>query len=196
MVENADEQTRLKAFRLKQFADKEHLERIIIAMAAILVTNIAKYLLSLDRVSGWFFSLFGVSPSKYFYNNLRYFVIAILLTGYTLVVYFLCKRYIAPMVARKRVVFGAVVLVAVSALFALNVYALPPVPPSIHLIPTKEWSHRIAESRAKNGGIFAKAGDASFPTQVWTTAQALTGMIADQKDLDEEKIPVIKSAFA
>jgi hypothetical protein len=193
MVENA-EQSRLKVSRLKQFADKKYLERIIVAIAAILATNIAKYLLSLERVSGWFFSLFGVSPAIYFYNNLRPFVIAILLVGYTLVLYFLCKRYIAPMAARRRVVFGAMVLIAVGALFALNVYALP-LRRAIGLIPTEVWSKRIAESQAQNGGIFAKARDASFPTQVWTTAQALTGMIADQEDLDDKKIAVIKSGF-
>ncbi|HUS11109.1 MAG TPA: hypothetical protein VMZ30_11645 [Pyrinomonadaceae bacterium] len=195
MVENSDDQSRFKAFR-KQLADKKNLERIIGATAAILVTNIAKYLLSIDLVSRWFFNLFGVSPSTYFYNNLRYFVIAILLVGYALVLYLLCKKYIAPMPAKRRKVFGSVVLIAIGGLFALNVYALPLRPGANVLIPTKEWSQRIAESQAPNGGIFAKVGDASFPTQVWTTAQALTGMLANQKDLDDKKIAVIKSAFA
>src|SRR5262249_37031624 len=144
---------------------------IALAIATILATNIAKYLLSLDHVSGWFFSLFGVPPSTYFYNNLRYFVIAILLVGYTVILYFLYKKYIAAMAVRRRVVFGALVLLVVGGLFALNVYALPPRPPAIGLIPTNEWSQRIAQSQAPNGGILAKAGDASFPTQVWTTAQ-------------------------
>lgn len=195
MVENVDQKSKLKTFSFKQWADKENRDRIIGAAAAILFTNIAKYLLSLDRVSRWFFNLFGVSPSTYFYNNLRYFVIAILLVGYIIVLYLVCRKYIMPMPARRRIVFGAVALVAIGGLFALNVYALPLRPGADVLIPTKEWSHRIAKSQAPNGGIFAKVDDASFPTQVWTTAQAITGMLADHEDLDEKKIAVIKSAF-
>lgn len=195
MAEDDDKQPWLKRLRLKEFADKAYLERIVIAIVAILVTNIAKYLLSLERVSGWFVKVFGVSPSTYFYINLRYFVIVLLLIGYTLVLYFLYKRFIAPMASRRRVVFGGLILVVVGALFAFNVYALPPAPTTLGMIPISDWSHRIAQSQAQNGGIFAKVGDASFPTQVWTTAQALTGMIADQKDLDDKKIAVIKSGF-
>jgi hypothetical protein len=194
MATPGDEQSRLK--RLKQLADRKLLERIIVATGAIFLTNILKYLLSLQRVGDWFFDLFGVSPTTYFYNNLRYFVIAILVAGYAFVLYFLYKRYIASMPSRRKTVFAILTLLIVGALFALNVYALPLRPESKFLIPTKEWSNRIAQSHAANGGIFAKAGDDSFPTQVWTTAQALTAILADQKDLDDKKIPVVRAAFA
>lgn len=195
MGENNDEQSKLTAFLKRQIADQQNVERIIGAVAAIIVTNIAKYLFSLDRVSEWFFSLTGMSPSTYFYNNLRYFVIAILTAGYSVAFYFLYRRYIAPMASRRRVLFGAVAVVVIGGLFTLNVYALPLPPEPGDLIPTKEWSRRIAESQAPNGGIRVKAVDASFPTQVWTTAQALTAILADQKDLDDKKIPIIKKAF-
>src|SRR5687767_5802630 len=117
MAENAHEKSRLKAFDLKKLADKQNVERIVGAGVAILVTNFAKYLLSLDLVSGPFFSLFGVSPSAYFYNNLRYFVIVILLVAYAAVLYLLCKKYVAPMPSRRRFVFGAVTVIGVGAVF-------------------------------------------------------------------------------
>ena len=193
MATPGDEQSRLT--RLKQLADRKLLERIIVATGAILLTNILKYLLSLKRVGDWFFDLFGVSPSAYFYANLRYFVIAILIIAYAFALYFLYKRYITSMPSRRKTVFAILTVLIVGALFALNVYALPRRPDSRLLIPTKEWSNRIAQSHATNGGIFAKAGDDSFPTQVWTTAQALTAIIADQNDLDDKKIPVVRNAF-
>src|ERR1700752_1574393 len=198
MADNADEKSKLKAFHLKKLADKQNVERIVGAAVAIIATNLFKYLLSLDLVSGPFFSLFGVSPTAYFYNNLRYFVVVVLVVAYSAVLYLFCKKYIAPMPSKRRLAFGAVALVAVGAVFALNVYALPLRPDSPRLIPTKEWSNQIARSQAPNGGIFAKVGDASFPTQVWTTAQAITGMLANQNDhddLDSHKIAVIRSAF-
>lgn len=195
MDENNDKQSKLKELWSRQIADKQNIERIIGAVAAIILTNIAKYLLSLDRVSSWFFNLFGVSPSTYFYNNLRTFVMAILLVGYAVAFYFLYKKFIASMTSKRRAVFGVATVVVIGGLFTWNMYALPLRPAATVLIPTKEWSRRIAESQAPNGGIRVKAIDASFPTQVWTTAQALTAMLADQKDLDEKKIPVIKKAF-
>jgi len=194
MVENGDKKSKFKV-GLKQFADKQNLQRMVGATAGILITNIGKYVLSIDLVSRWFVRLFGVSPATYFYDNLRYFVIALLLVGYALVLYLLWKKYIAPMAARRRTAFGVVLVAAIGALFALNVYSLPRRPGPNVLISTNEWSRRIAQSQAPNKGIFAKAGDPSFPTQVWTTAQALTGMLADQNDLDDKKIAVIKSAF-
>jgi hypothetical protein len=198
MPENDQKQSKLKALWLKLIADKQ---RIVGAMAAILVPNIAKYLLSFELVSRWFFNLFGVSPSTYFYNNLRYFVIAILLVGYMVVFYFIYRKFIAPMDLRRRAVLGVATVLVIGGLFTLNVYALPRPPNPRVLIPTKDWSKLIADSQITNsqlpddGGIRTKAGDQSFPPQVWTTAQAVTALLADQKDLDDKKISVIKKAF-
>ena len=195
MAENGDEKSETRGFRFTRFAHRQNLERIIGAIAAILLTNVGKYLLSVELVSDSFFSLFGVSPTTYFYNNLPYFVIAILLVGYGVVLYLLYKKYIAHMASRRRAVFGALTAVMIGGVFALNVYALPLRPNANALIPTKTWSRRIAESQAPNGGIRAKFGDASFPTQVWTTAQALTAMLADEEHLDNHQVPVIRRAF-
>src|SRR6476646_9267215 len=64
---------------IRQVTDRKSIERVVAALGAILVTNLLKYLLSLNLVSSWFFYFFGLPPSTYFYNNLRYIVIVILL---------------------------------------------------------------------------------------------------------------------
>lgn len=197
MPENDQKQSKLKSLWLKLTADKQ---RIVGAAAAILVPNIAKYLLSFDLVSRWFFNLFGVSPSAYFYNNLRYFVIAILLVGYMVVFYFIYRKFIAHMDLRRRAVLGVATVLVIGGLFTLNVYALPRPPNPRALIPTQEWSDSIAKSQINksqqpdDGGIRTKAGDQSYPPQVWTTAQAITALLA-QKELDDKKISVVKKAF-
>jgi hypothetical protein len=189
------EQSRLGTLSLRSLADKKNIERIIGATAAILVTNVLKYLMSLNLVSGWFFHVFGLPPSVYFYNNLRYIVIAILLIGYGFILYLLYKRFVVTLPLSRRIFYGTLAVVGAATIFSLNVYLLPLQPEAKVLIPTKDWSDRIAKSQAPSGGIREKADDPSFPTQVWTTAQALTGVLADQKDLDDTKARVIKTAF-
>jgi hypothetical protein len=59
---------KLNGFALRKLADRKTIEAIVGALAAILVTNVAKYVMSL----GWFSNVFRLPPSTYFYNNLRF----------------------------------------------------------------------------------------------------------------------------
>lgn len=192
-MENAQERSNRNAL-LQQLADKENIKKVIVATAAILLTNIGKYVLSLDRVGAWFSNVFHVSPSTYLYINQKTIVIVILAIGYGVLLVLTYWKFIARMPSRRRTAYGTLAGIVIISVFLVNVYALPPQPDSTSLIPRKKWSDRIAASLAPNGGIYAKAADPSTPTQVWTTAQALTGMIAGQ-DLDDAKIQVIRSGF-
>lgn len=187
--------SRFNALSLRRLAERKNVERIFGATAAILATNAVKYLLSLNLVSGWFFYVFGLPPSTYFYNNLRYIIIAILLAGYSLVFYLLHKRLTASVARPRRIFYDAVTAVGLLVIFALNVHFLPHQPDARALIPTKDWSDTIIASQASDGGILEKARDPSYPTQVWTTAQALVGVLADRADLNEPKVAAIKKAF-
>jgi hypothetical protein len=107
--------------------------------------------------------------------------------------YFLYKKFIASSPAGKKIPYATLAIVGTTVIFLLNVRLLPHRSISV---PTGKWISVITETQATNGGIRAKPGDLSFPTQVWTTAQALTAMLADQNNLDDAKIPVVKKAFA
>ena len=194
MVPTPDEQSRLRA-GLKKLADKQNIERMIGATAAILLTNIGKYVLSIDRVSKWFARIAGLPPSTYFDRNLRGISIGILFIAYGVALYFLYRKFISSNPIKKRVPYATFAIAGTAGLFLLNVHLLPRQPDSNQLIPKEEWSNTIVASQASNGGIRAKSGDPSFPTQVWTTAQALTAMLADQNSLDDAKIPDVKKAF-
>jgi hypothetical protein len=194
MAESTDDQSGRHPFQLKQLAEKKYIERIIGATLAILVTNIAKYFLSVERVNGWFVKVAGVPPSAYI--NTRNLTIVILFIAYSVALYFLYKKFISSTPIKKRIPYATLAIVGTAAIFLINVHSLPRRPDPSRSIPTEKWSNIIAESQASSGGIRAKPGDLSFPTQVWTTAQALTAMLADQSDLDDAKIPVVKKAFA
>lgn len=194
MVPSPDEQSRLRD-RLKQLADKQNIERMIGAIIAIPITNLAKYVLSLDRVNRWFAEYFGMPPSTYFYRNLRGISIGILCVAYSVALYFLYKKFISSSPIKKRIPYATLAIAGTAALFLLNVYLLPRQPDSSQLIRRETWSKIIIDTQESNGGIRAKSGDKSFPTQVWTTAQALTAMLADQDNLDDAKIPNVKKAF-
>jgi hypothetical protein len=196
MAENLDySPSKPRALSLKQLTQKKNVKKVVGALSAIILTNIIKYLLSINLISKWFFDIFGLPPSTYFYNNLRHIVIGVLIIGYGVVFYFLYKRFVAPMASPRRIFIGTLLMLGMASIFMLNVYSLPLQPDAKVLIPTKEWSDKIAASQAPNGGIREKAIEQSYPTQVWTTAQALTGILADQRDLDEKKVKTIKVAF-
>jgi hypothetical protein len=193
-MENVEDRSTRNAL-LQQLADKENIMKLAVATAAIFLTNIGKYLLSLDHASRWFFDVVGVSPKVYFYSNLRTLVVAILIIGYGGALFFIYRKFIARLPRQKKNLYGPVAAVSAAVLCVVNIYFLPRQPDRKVLIPTDDWSNRIAKSQASNGGIYAKASDPSAPTQVWTTAQALLGLIADQEHLDQSKIHVIHSAF-
>src|SRR5258706_8688611 len=126
MAENLNiRPSRLSASYLRQLAERKNIERIFGATAAILATNAVKYLLSLNLVSGWFFHVFGLPPSTYFYNNLRYIIIAILLSGYSLVFYLLTKRLTASVARPQKIFYSVLTAVGMLGIFALNVFFLP-----------------------------------------------------------------------
>ncbi len=56
------------------------------------------------------------------------------------------------------------------------------------------WIDDAFAAQAENGGLKSVTAGAQTATQVWTTAQALTGVLATQKNLDGY-VPKIKAAF-
>jgi hypothetical protein len=194
MADNTAEESRLKAWR-KQLADRQNIERIVGAAVAIVATNLVKYLFSDDLATRLFTSVFDVPPSLYFDNNRRNFIIVVLLVLYGVVFYFLYKKFFGPLARKRRVIYGTLVLISVITVFVANVSLIPLKTEAKDLIKLKDWSDRIVATQAPGGGIRAKADDKSFPTQVWTTAQALTAMLANHQDLDASKIPAIREAF-
>jgi len=56
------------------------------------------------------------------------------------------------------------------------------------------WTEGAFAAQVENGGMKSVTAGAQTTTQVWTTAQALTGVLATQKNLDTH-VPKIKAAF-
>lgn len=56
------------------------------------------------------------------------------------------------------------------------------------------WTEGAFAAQVENGGMKSVTAGAQTTTQVWTTAQALTGVLATQKNLDI-RVPKIKAAF-
>ncbi len=56
------------------------------------------------------------------------------------------------------------------------------------------WTEGAFAAQVENGGLKSVTAGAQTTTQVWTTAQALTGVLATQKSLDSY-VPKIKAAF-
>jgi len=56
------------------------------------------------------------------------------------------------------------------------------------------WTEGAFAAQVENGGLKSVTAGAQTTTQVWTTAQALTGVLATQKNLDGY-VPKIKAAF-
>ena len=59
---------------------------------------------------------------------------------------------------------------------------------------TDDWTEGAFAAQVANGGMKQVTAGAQTTTQVWTTAQALTGVLATQKSLDSY-VPKIKAAF-
>jgi len=57
------------------------------------------------------------------------------------------------------------------------------------------WTEGAFAAQVENGGMKSVTAGAQTTAQVWTTAQALTGVLAAQKNLDSY-VPKIKAAFA
>lgn len=59
---------------------------------------------------------------------------------------------------------------------------------------TNDWTEGAFAAQVADGGMKQVTAGAQTTTQVWTTAQALTGVLATQKSLDSY-VPKIKAAF-
>lgn len=98
--------------------------------------------------------------------------------------------------------YGRALAFTIPALFAMAGLAgasflMPPEPDlkAFGLQEAAEWRSSLLRDQRPNGGVPVMANDPEAPTQVWTTAQALTGVLLGPADIGEDLAARVRKAF-
>jgi len=168
-----------------------------IALGAIVFGNVARFLGAVEPISRFIFQKIGFRPLEFIDSNMRIIVPVILLLGYGAAFFFIYRRYITRVNARKRFAYCSVVGILIVCVFALNVYALPKPPDPYRLMPKdlNKWSETVYRSQLKDGSFPIQPLNQSSPPQVYSSAQCLKALITSQLGIAQH-VPEIKAAFA
>jgi TIR domain len=118
----------------------------------------------------------------YIHFGMKFGVGALFIVGYLAITVWVYRRYLHQLEKLKRWLSAAAITACGLLLAGSSIYAT--LPPALDLLvlldkETNLWNTRLLKLKAQGGGLKASTVDASAEPQVWSTAQALTGIMVN-----------------
>ena len=150
-----------------------------------LATLVLGYIATLlGRISEFYlFELVGPNRLLSIHFGMKFAVAALFIVGYFTLAVWVYRRYLRQLENLKRRLWGAGAVTACGLLLAGgSIFAAIPPKPNILVFLDKEaslWDRVLLELNVKGGGLKTSKFDPSAEPQVWSTAQALTGILVN-----------------
>jgi TIR domain len=165
------------------FLVRPKLDRILgwCALATLVIGYIAT---TLGRFSEFYlFELVGPNRLLSIHFGMKFAVAALFIVGYFTLAVWVYRRYLRQVENLKRRLWGAGAVTACGLLLAGgSIFAAIPPKPNVLAFLDKEtslWDRVLLDLHVKGGGLKTSKFDPSAEPQVWSTAQALTGILVN-----------------
>lgn len=148
-------------------------------IATLMLGYVATALEGIADVNRHLFELFGPNRLLAIHFGMTFFIVAVFIIGYLTVAVWAYRRYLLKLENHRRRLWAGAVTACGLLLAGCSIYvALPAVPDMLAVLgkETSLWDRELLALNVDGGGLKTSRGD-SAETQVWSTAQSLTGIM-------------------
>ncbi|HUK36943.1 MAG TPA: hypothetical protein VLV86_23675 [Vicinamibacterales bacterium] len=157
---------------------------------------VGKSVNAIDRLRHFVIEAIGLQQLVNIHQALVIIVGAALLAGYAFGAWWLYLK-IRRQPVQMRIGYVALAVLGMGTMAWINFKIIPPRPdPELYLNHERaEWGQRVLGSQDPQGGIRVISQDSTARPQVWTTAQALTGVLSDPGPVSASDADRVRKAF-
>lgn len=145
------------------------------------------------------FEWFGAKQLQELHVSMGVVVLVLFTIGYAALATWLYLRHIRPQTRSELRWGGASALIlGFATLATLSAIAATPEPPDVRNLLRKEadqWSTELLSQQNADGGLRWSKVDRTVESQVWSTAQVLTGVLTQDGPMSDEATRRVRRAF-